>query len=441
MDFGVMRGYSPINLVMQARGCDRSAAIGLLQEHLYENTVSDTGIDKLVEALKEPPAPDTGDEGDGANAEGGVEDEDALAKLVGPYWDYGDPLPEQIPMLIPHLVPTMGVGYLGGEWGTFKTFILNDMSVAVATAGLFAGQRVTEAGCVIQLELEGSQNEVRVTGAGAARGVAGKPPIRVFTQMPPKILNSTKRVTPEWKKYCRGMKVLADRLAKERGMPVRLLTIDPVNTVAGWTDEQSSAEGQAVYEGLLYLSQMLNCVVVAADHYGKAPGQGLRGTSVKETAALFILGTSKRDSDLAARRFMEVRKMKNGRQNIAMDFFMDEFSFTALRKVERDGAETLEQMDVKTLTVRWDGEIHPTDEKADSDGPSPQQAKMLTALKELTRTKSEDGKIVASKDWEDKCLADKLCPSKGGFKTQKSAMRGKFIGVSESGDSVWFMAG
>ena len=173
-------------------------------------------------------------------------------------------------------------------------------------------------------------------------------------------------------------------------MPVRLFTIDPVNSVAGWTDEQSSAEGQAVYEGLLYLSQKLNCVVVAADHYGKAPGQGLRGTSVKETAALFILGTSKRDSDLAARRFMEVRKMKNGRQNIAMDFFMEEYSFTAFRKVEKNGVEKLEQVKVDTLTVRWDGDIHPTSETVADDGPTPQQHKMLTALKDLMRTKGVD---------------------------------------------------
>jgi hypothetical protein len=344
-------------------------------------------------------------------------------------------------MLVPHFVPRVGVGYLGGEWGTFKTFILNDMAVGVSSGSTFAGQQVAERGCVMQVELEGSQNEARLTGASSARGISENLPIWLFAEMPPKILGSNKRVTPEWKRYCRGMKVQADRMAKEYGMPVRLVTIDPVNTVAGWTDEQSSAEGQAVYEGLLYLSQQLECVVVAADHYGKAPGQGLRGTSVKETAALFILGTSPRDKELAARRFMEVRKMKNGRQNIAMDFFMDEHPFTAFRKIERDGVETLEEMDIKTLAVRWDGELHPTEQKADNDGPTSQQQQMLAALKELTRTKSEDGKIVASKDWEEKCLADKICASRAVFRNQKSAMKGKFIGGSESGHSVWFMVG
>ncbi len=444
-DFGTDQGYSPINLVMVALPCGRAAAIGWLQERLFPSTVSDAGLDKLIKNLKEPAS--NGDDGSDsaadAKAEVGAEDEDTLAALTGAHWEFGDPLPEPVEMLVPHFVPRRGVGYLGGEWSTFKTFVLNDLGVGVADGSTFAGQQVSEAGCVMQIELEGSQNEVRITGAADARGIKHKLPIWVFTQLPPKIIGTNKRVTAEWKKYCRGMKVQAGRMAEKFGTPVRLLTIDPVNTVAGWTDEQSSAEGQAVYEGLLYLSDLLECVVVAADHYGKAPGQGLRGTSVKETAALFILGTSKRDSDLAARRFMEVRKMKNGHQNIAMDFFMDEHRFFATRKVEKDGTVTFEEMDVKTLAIRWDGEIHPTDEKTDCDEPTPQQHKMLSALKELMRTKSTDssnGKVVASKDWEEKCLADKICPSKAAFRNQKSVMRGKFIGVSESGDSVWFMA-
>jgi hypothetical protein len=351
-------------------------------------------------------------------------------------------------MLVPHLVPLVGVGYLGGEWGTFKTFILNDMAVAAASGGLFAEQQVAEPGCVIQLELEGSQNEARVTGASAARGVEGRLPIRVFTQMPPKILGPNKRVTPEWKKWCRGMRVLADRMAKDWGLPIRLFTIDPVNTVAGWADEQSSAEGQAVYEGLLYLSQQLKCVVVAADHYGKVPGQGLRGTSVKETAALFILGTSKRDSNLAARRFMEVRKMKNGRQGIAMDFFMDEFSFSAFRKVEKDGVETLEQMEIKTLTVRWDGGIHPTDEKGATDDITPAQHKMLTTLQQLMRTNAvacpqAPGKeAVTTRDWCAKCVANGVCGSEKAFNVQmRNLLKATRVGSSGDGGLVWFILG
>src|SRR5262249_8717022 len=117
--------------------------------------------------------------------------------------------------------------------------------------------------------------------------------------------------------------------------------------------------------------------------------------------------------NLAARRFMEVRKMKNGRQNIAMDFFMDEFSFTAFRKVEKDGVETLEQMDVKTLTVRWDGEIHPTEQKHEEDEIPPAQHKMLVAMKDLMQTKGVEhpeapGRAIASSDWEGKCLKDRI---------------------------------
>jgi hypothetical protein len=445
-DHGTGQGYSPINLVMAARGCSRAEAIGFLQERLYASPVSESAIDYLVEKLKE--APETsGNDGDDGDTK--VEDEDALIALTGGFWEHGDPLPEQVPMLIPYFVPQTGVGYVGGDWGGFKTFILNDMAVGVSSAGTFAGQQVAERGCVMQIELEGSQNEVRISGASSARGIKDRLPIRVFTQMPPKILGPNKRVTLEWKRWCRGMKIQSARMAEKFGIPVRLVTVDPVNTVAGWTDEQSSAEGQAVYEGLLYLSQQLKCVVVAADHYGKAPGQGLRGTSVKETAALFILGTSPRDKDLAARRFLEIRKMKNGLQNVAMDFFVDAYSFTAFRKVEKYGAETLEPMDVKTLAIRWDGELHPTDEKrGDDDEITPAQHKILSVMKDLLPIHGVDcaespmGQQALPADMlGKKCVEDKICASVNTFYKQKAALKGKRIGVSKSGDLVWFLMG
>jgi hypothetical protein len=145
---------------------------------------------------------------------------------------------------------------------------------------------------------------------------------------------------------------------------------------------------------------------------------------------------------------MEVRKMKNGRQNIAMDFFMEEYSFTAFRKVEKDGVETLEQMKVDTLTVRWDGELHPTEEKRNEDDVSPAQHKMLTALKELVSVHGVDcaecprgQRGVPSKSWEDKCIADKICASVNVFRKQKSSLKDQRIGVSASGDLVWFLIG
>ena len=55
IDFGTMQGYSPINLVMAARPCDRAAAIGWLQERLFQNTVSDATLDALVERAKATP--------------------------------------------------------------------------------------------------------------------------------------------------------------------------------------------------------------------------------------------------------------------------------------------------------------------------------------------------------------------------------------------------
>jgi len=165
----------------------------------------------------------------------------------------------------------------------------------------------------------------------------------------------------------------------------------------------------------------------------------LRGSSSKETNPIFILGMSARLNDVYAPRYLEVRKQKNGRQGVCVDFRMEDYRITVPR-AGMDGE--VEETVVDTLVIKWEGELRSVDQpRAADDDPTPAQHKMLTALRELMRTKSLDGKVVASKDWQDKCLADKICASASAFKFQKSAMKGKFIGVSESGDSVWIMIG
>jgi len=95
--------------------------------------------------------------------------------------------------------------------------------------------------------------------------------------------------------------------------------------------------------------------------------------------------------------------MKNGRQNIAMDFFMDDFAFSTFRKVTKNGVETLESMDVKTLAVRWDGELHLTEQKR-AECPMGQRA-------------------VPSEVWRDKCVADKICASAEVFRKQRAQLK------------------
>jgi hypothetical protein len=126
---------------------------------------------------------------------------EAEAAILGPMWEFGDPIPAEEPMLVPGFVPARPLlGFLGGQRSTFKTFVTNDLAVAIASGGEFAGQRVAYPGFVVQIELEGSLSRVRVTAAANHRGVKERLPIWQSNKIPPSILVN-RRPNPEWKKW------------------------------------------------------------------------------------------------------------------------------------------------------------------------------------------------------------------------------------------------
>jgi hypothetical protein len=212
--------------------------------------------------------------------------------LLGEAWYFGDPMPEQAPMLVPYFVPACGFGYLGGQWGTFKTFILNDLAVAVASGGTFAGQQVSQRGVVIQIELEGSNNEARMLAAATSRFCQHERlPIVHFKKEPPKILLNA-QPNPTFREWARQIAEYSRAVAVQFDLPLALITIDPQGRFAGFRDENSSSEGQAVNDAFTYLVQLVGCAVLISDHLGKDPSAGLRGTSAKETNPLFLLCTS-----------------------------------------------------------------------------------------------------------------------------------------------------
>ena len=110
-------------------------------------------------------------------------------------------------MLIPDLVPMTGAGYIGGQLGTFKTFISDDMAVAIASGGEFAGRQVTVPGAVAMLELEGSDSELRLTACAQNRRITEQLPVLHLIEQPPTILNGNGRSNPDWAPY-------SDRLVK-----------------------------------------------------------------------------------------------------------------------------------------------------------------------------------------------------------------------------------
>jgi hypothetical protein len=403
-DFGDGRTYTPIDLVMAALGYELREAVAWLGKKLnWFNSGPEIDLAaakakqaERAEAQKKTEQETRKEQLEQKTDDHSVDDEERVrpGNLLGPAWYFGDPAPEQLPMLVPFFIPARGFGYLGGQWGTFKTFVVNDLAVAIASGGKFAGQQVSGRGVVIQIELEGSNNEARMLAAAKMRECQNERlPLVHLKKDPPKILVNA-RANAHFREWLQQLAEFASAVAKQFDLPLALITIDPQNKVAGFRDEQSSSEGQIVSDAFSDLAKMAGCTVLVVDHFGKDPDAGLRGTSVKETSALFILNTSDQQKETHAKRYLEIRKMRNGRAGIGVDFWMEdeEVSVQQLSKNEA-GVITTETIVEKTLRVRWGGELRSVSTLA-------KRAKEEVggvagaALKHLTRLISEGGVVV-----------------------------------------------
>jgi AAA domain/Bifunctional DNA primase/polymerase, N-terminal len=211
-DFGDGRGYSPLDLVMAARATGLAEAFCWLEEKLLPpKSDIETDLEACARAQDAPsiaPAEEPDTDADMTEAE---------AAMLGPMWEFGDPIPAEEPMLVPVFVPARPLlGFLGGQRSTFKTFVTNDLAVAIASGGEFAGQRVAYPGFVVQIELEGSLSRVRVTAAANHRGIKERLPIWQSNKIPPPILMN-RRPNPEWKKWVEIFVRVVKRKAKNWG--------------------------------------------------------------------------------------------------------------------------------------------------------------------------------------------------------------------------------
>jgi hypothetical protein len=380
VDFGApgWKGYSALDLVMAARSCSLSDAVTWLTPLVRP----ERGPDVDFEALAQAESPPTG----GAEEFNTNEGDDPIPPAsLGKAWHFGDPVPAQQPMLIPDVLPLKGFGYLGGQWGTMKTFITNDLAVAIGSQGEVAGRQVAIRGAVVLIELEASNTEVRLHGAAIARGVDDpKLPIVQLRAEPPSILTNGRR-NPAWGKWSADLAQYAQRFAASRGVPLAMIILDPQNSFAGFQDEQSSSEGQIVSNALWALSRQADCLVLATDHLGKNVDAGLRGTSAKETNPLFILSTGATKKDTYVQRQLEIRKMRNGRAGIAVGFSMRDQDVTLYQMGERDGIVRMEAHTSKTLVVSWGEEFNSVNasDEGRAGEVSAQQRRALVVLNEM----------------------------------------------------------
>jgi hypothetical protein len=79
--------------------------------------------------------------------------------------------------LVEDLLPETGVVLISGQWGTYKTFVADDLTAAVMTATVFINRQVMRKGGVVFIACEGQEEvDIRITAAFREHGGTGNAP-------------------------------------------------------------------------------------------------------------------------------------------------------------------------------------------------------------------------------------------------------------------------
>jgi AAA domain len=263
-----------------------------------------------------------------------------------PMYCHGDPDPRPIKSwAIKRLMATVGHGVLGGQWGTFKTFIAFDLAACLMTGQPFLGHPVKRQCGVLFLAAEGA-DEVRLRAQAVVNAKCGNMPRAPFCwyETAPTLLhkNSVDKLV--------AMGQQADAFfQKEFGLSLGLIIIDTMAVAAGYHEqgaENDSAVVTAIMRVLKDTAERLGCFVLGVDHYGKNIDAGLKGSVAKETQGdliLVCLGERERSGRVINTR-LAVRKCRGGPQG-------QEFPFTT-RVVEHPEKDE-DGEPITTLVIDW----------------------------------------------------------------------------------------
>jgi hypothetical protein len=205
--------------------------------------------------------------------------------------------------IVPDLIPAKGIGILFGAPQTFKTFLMYDLAMSVATGwgpNWWEGERDPQP----VLFLAGESPDALVTkrtDAWLAKsllpGLEDRAQLYVVEGVPPFEMSDYWRHVVEW--------------LKEHGVRPRLVIIDTLTrAMAGW-DENSAKDATRTTMKMESLSRELGAMVIAVHHSGKDTTRGARGSSVwlGNTDVMF---EAERLSPNAMEVLVHLRKLKEG---------------------------------------------------------------------------------------------------------------------------------
>jgi len=320
--------------------------------------------------------------------------------------------------LVQDLLPETGVALISGQWGTYKTFVANDLSAAVMTGTTFINRQVMRKGGVLFLACEGyNEVDIRLTAAFRKHSGTGNAPF-AWVQGSPRLLK------PNAAKILAAMvKHAATKMMQNFGLPVAMVIIDTAGKAAGLSktgELNDDAVAKVIMSTLAEASIQTGALFVGVAHFGKNVETGTKGSSGFEDDAdvvLALLG-ERGINGIVNTPILCARKRKSGPNG-------EEFSF------QTNEAEIGPE---KTLTIRWTDAAAAAKPKKKDD---PWAAKSLRHLHQtmtnmLTDCGSEqrpypDGPIVKAVDIEIvRAEFYKSYPATGDETAKKEARRKAF---------------
>lgn len=194
---------------------------------------------------------------------------------------------QEMPWLVPGVLPAGGFAALFGPSGSGKSFLALDLSLSLATGRMWFGRPVRQT-TVMYLCLEG--------GAGFGKRVRawreqhGNPPL------PANLRFMRGDFQLQWREHRKQVAaVMQDRDPTNGG----LIVIDTLSRAYGDADENSSSDMTKIVRACNQLQQETRAAVLVVHHTGKDVSKGLRGHSSLRAAL-----------DCA----IEVRATRNGRE-------------------------------------------------------------------------------------------------------------------------------
>jgi hypothetical protein len=227
------------------------------------------------------------------------------------------------PQLVKGLLPEVGVAWLSGQWGTFKTTtVIGGLHYAIMTGGVFAGAfQVRRPGAVVMFETDdpGAVNPCLEAAIQAAGYEGEELPHFSFEECPP-------LSKPESAGHLIAQVKQIDEFTRRTlGIPVVTVWFDSYSSCAGHTqsgENNDTVATQKVMGTLKRLARECNVLVGIIDHFGKVQSLGTSGSLGKENGAdvvLVTLATKALGGDTEDTR-LAVRKQRRGRSGTEVPF-------------------------------------------------------------------------------------------------------------------------